>query len=833
MFFKRQRSIFVNDQNNVVKAIAKYTLAAYFIFIGLSINAQINPAFQSVLVQDGQTNNEILIKSIAVAPDVLAPSAGSGYDTLHLEPHGSLNDTWILSFTPKSGEEGQQEFAIEYSDFGSIPGMLVKRYTEVGFEVRPSVVRADYDFGVLSGNSALFAVLDNDNGSNITLDAISFVSNGSAVITGNQIDFTVDDSSKRSFVQYITKDDNGVANHAVLCIVSENGNPSNVSRSMHNKSSIDLLLDRTDYVLVNGPSNGSVSQINGVSWSYTPNSNYVGTDLIEFEDANGNPSSFDVTVYNKQINTSFIRDDEIYTPIQTSVSFDVFQNDLKTDFGIFDYSSELTYLGNGQFEYLPGPSVEGDQLFYYRIFTGTSFVTGDIIVHVDDQLPIDTLNHSFDILLDEHLELNYQPGFESFVWTLPTNPSNGSVTILDSNGNVTTACESIQGNNKIIYTPNSGFSGNDEFDIEYCTDFDQCAILKINVNVSSIAAANCACYNDCVWPGDTNADGIVNLKDYMISYLYAGNAGDSRTNTSSNWEAQKCSDWNFNMAGTAVDQKNADCDGDGDVDQDDVQIVNDHYGKVNDLIGDQVFNLSDLPISIVPTQTQVDSGEWAFLNIVLGTSNLPALDFHGLGLHLDFDAGLMDSASVSLVTYNDSWAGQSGPINSMVSVPQDGKIEIGISELSNIGPSGEGIIGQLGFIVEDDLNGWRLDDGTITMKIQSTNNFMMNVEGMIFQLPDAEAQFEIIKHPESQASLDQFIDVFPNPANQFVNLQSEKYSIDRVEAYDIAGRFISTQQFYNQHTVKFNTQSFDDGMYLLKIFTHDQAVVKKLQVFNH
>ena len=790
--------------------------------------AQINPVSQEYQAVAGISNNEVLISSINTPPRILVAASGISYDTLHLEPHNTLNNTWTLTFTPVNGYEGELSFAVEYYEFSS--NGIQRKYTTVNYVVKPTVVNASNDFYISTGSNQTLQVLSNDisqSSTDLSLDQITYVSGGTAEINGDDIIFTPDSNVERAYIQYLVTDEAGTGSHSIACLVSEGAYNGSVSKSMHNKTTMLLHMDYSNSVSLNTPNNGSLNQLHDLIWEYNPNNNFSGNETLDFEDPNGNQTSFSIEVYNKNINTGFIRDDYIYTPLNTSVQFNVTDNDLKDGISIYNHSTELVNLGGGSFEYTPATDFEGDEILSYTIFDGFSFSTGNIFIHVNDQAPVSSFEYSFDILKNENLELDYKVPFSTYYFEVATTPSNGSLTVLDATGQVQTNCDYITGDSKIIYTSNSGYSGTDQFDVEYSTDYGHSYIVKVNVNVSAQEADDCVCYNDCIWPGDTNADGIVNAKDYLYSYLYLGYSGDGRNETSSDWTSKSCDDWNFDIAKTNVDQKNIDSNGDGFISSEDSDVVSNNWNRINNLINEGSLILSDLPVTLSTTQTNIDSGEWLFLDINVGNNTHPALDFHGLGLTINVNPNLIDSSSVTLNIFNDSWAGNESPLNGMVHVPVDGVVDIGITTISDFGPSGEGIIGELGFIVEDDLEGWRLKESLLNMTILMNQAFVMNTNGEALRIADSKIEVAVNTTPNTIDPNDDF-SLYPNPAVDQATISSKENSIESIEIYDIAGRHLDTQSFDGTHSANLNVNHLTEGLYLLKISAGDLIITKKL-----
>ena len=86
--------------------------------------------------------------------------------------------------------------------------------------------------------------------------------------------------------------------------------------------------------------------------------------------------------------------------------------------------------------------------------------------------------------------------------------------------------QNITGYNLVVYTPDQGFSGDiDEFELNYCAN-GVCKEVKFQINVLPNPAPNeLQCLDDCVWAGDANNDGIVNVRDLLPMGVSMGKLG--------------------------------------------------------------------------------------------------------------------------------------------------------------------------------------------------------------------------------------------------------------------------------------------------------------------
>ncbi len=80
-----------------------------------------------------------------------------------------------------------------------------------------------------------------------------------------------------------------------------------------------------------------------------------------------------------------------------------------------------------------------------------------------------------------------------------------------------------------------------------------------------------------VFPGDINHDGIANITDVLPWGIVYGSTGEVRQNATSLWEPQASTNWSLNVDN--INAKYIDCNGDGEINLADIDIIMDNYGE--------------------------------------------------------------------------------------------------------------------------------------------------------------------------------------------------------------------------------------------------------------
>ena len=77
----------------------------------------------------------------------------------------------------------------------------------------------------------------------------------------------------------------------------------------------------------------------------------------------------------------------------------------------------------------------------------------------------------------------------------------------------------------------------------------------------------------------------------------------------------------------------------------------------------------------------------------------------------------------------------------------------------------------------------------------------------------------------------QDVNIYPNPANDFVNINSET-PILSVKLCNLTGQMIR-QKSFNENSVKFDTSGVDDGLYILQVSTGKNTINKRIVINSY
>ncbi len=805
---------------------------SFFFFLIGSLGAQLNPEFTVVKVK----KNELVstpIQSIGGSPDVVN-SAHIEYETVGTNPLTGNNNHEVY-FQPAFNATGQIDVIVEYFDVGIFPGFPSIRYATYRHEVKESIVEPADEIVVSSTNTVVFDVLANDTNSDgaLHLSDFAFVEGGTAnILASGELEFIFDPNVSIGYVSYIAEDDLGSGGNGLARFINTSMNPEiEIDVPLNNKETIDYYLTDADYSLAISPVNGSTSTSNNNVYSYTPDSEFVGTDAAVFANAAGDLCSFNFVVVEKELSLSFVQDDYVYTNVNDPVTFNVFDNDFRDDFNIVDYSPELTYNNDGEFTYTPATDEEGSNLFYYKVFNGLAFYTANIFVSIDDYTPHGAESFLFEAMSGNSRVIQHNAPTSGYTFSSLTNPQHGVINILPAGTVVNSSCSPsyVLEESAIEYLAQPGYVGLDAFEVNYCTSNGNCHIVKIDINVSA-DDGSCICLVNCVWPGDFNSDGIVDLKDLMTLGREIGESGLERTNSGPiDWNGYAAEDWDYLDYGLATDLKNLDANGDGVISISDADAISANYGKYNKLVSKEVHSISETPVILSTEQTSVDSGEWLFIDISLGSGALPVNDFYGLAFQFNIDEGLIDETSACVQWNDDAWVNYDSPYQEIFEQPEPGQLRIGYTRLTGQPVSGSGPIAVLKFIVEDELNGLRDEDGVYTMSLSLDDIFTFDQLGRATALASNTVEVDLNLNGQRDSELT--TKTFPNPVSDLLNIESNR-GLDRVHIMDVSGQIIEQFIAPKSPSFQYSLSHLPDGIYFIQLISGQEQEVHKVSHFG-
>ena len=332
-----------------------------------------------------------------------------------------------------------------------------------------------------------------------------------------------------------------------------------------------------------------------------------------------------------------------------------------------------------------------------------------------------------------------------------------------------------------------------------------------------------------VWPGDANYDLTADNNDILNIGLAYGYSGPVRAGASLAWVAQPATNWSSQFANGA-NLKHADTDGSGLVDNDDTTAVSLNYGLNHPLrLGNP--NLNQLPTPVLYITTNPDTAttsDTVEVSIFLGTSAVPVDSIYGIAFTVNFDTALVNTSYMN-PDFSACWLGT--PQVDLLTFNKDlmsqGRVDVALVRTDQSNTNGFGFLGKLGIVIVDNVG------AKVTLPV--TLSDITAITASEYLVPIAFENDSVIIDttgtvglPQQLISNDQ-VSVYPNPADQFIQISSQDAIVDKYVVFNQYGNPVVTNELTSKR-FKVPTNTLSQGVYSIQLFTDKGVVIKKFLV---
>ena len=332
-----------------------------------------------------------------------------------------------------------------------------------------------------------------------------------------------------------------------------------------------------------------------------------------------------------------------------------------------------------------------------------------------------------------------------------------------------------------------------------------------------------------VWPGDANYDLMADNTDILNIGLAYGYSGPVRTGASLAWVAQPANDWSTQFANGA-NLKHADTDGSGLVDADDTTAVSLNYGLTHPFRL-QNPGLLQLPSPVLYVTTNPDTAntsDTVEVSIYLGTSTVPVDSIYGIAFTVNLDTALVNTSYLD-ANFTGCWLGtqQVDLISFHKDLMTDGKVDITLVRTDQQNTTGFGYLGRLGIVIVDNVG------AKVTLPVTLSNITAITageyILSVTFQNDSVIIDTTTTVGINEQLNLNDLMSVYPNPASDFVQINSGDLKINDFTIYNQFGNIVGSETI-NTNRFRLSTRELAQGVYSIKLSTDKGVVVKKFLV---
>ncbi|MFT6745811.1 MAG: hypothetical protein ACJAZ2_000149 [Glaciecola sp.] len=127
---------------------------------------------------------------------------------------------------------------------------------------------------------------------------------------------------------------------------------------------------------------------------------------------------------------------------------------------------------------------------------------------------------------------------------------------------------------------------------------------------------------------------------------------------------------------------------------------------------------------------------------------------------------------------------------------------------------------------------WSTGETTQIIYVKSTGNYFVTIDSAGTKGISAPATVTIDVCTGIKANKSKYIELFPNPANDFVNVHFNGIKVNRIEISTANGLSVKQLNLTNDGVKKISTVGLAPGMYLLQGFTAEGEVISKRLVIE-
>ncbi|TSA51553.1 MAG: T9SS C-terminal target domain-containing protein [Sphingobacteriales bacterium] len=348
---------------------------------------------------------------------------------------------------------------------------------------------------------------------------------------------------------------------------------------------------------------------------------------------------------------------------------------------------------------------------------------------------------------------------------------------------------------------------------------------------------------DCnVFPGDANRNGRVEGEDILAIALYYGDTGIARSGASLNFTPQACTDWGTTLStftgnmylNDMVNLKNADCNGDGVINDLDVQAITQNFGMVS-----QPHNIES-QMQMVPNQapmlkvtlldtTLIPCGNPATAILSLGELGDTVKSIYGICARIKYNDFPIIPNSFT-VDFSNSWLDTSGLPNLIYKYYNDEVnhlLTIVAARKNHLAIDGSGEIAVIHFDLgcAMKLERWLAPVSLSILpdaKVLNNSVFYPNgnfgyVQHFINVNIESDSTMVDVGDNINEISINNNLTLYPSPAtNQLFISSKENIRDAQLKVFDAAGKLLFENNMSGMNS-SIDVKNFAAGVYLLEV----------------
>ena len=343
----------------------------------------------------------------------------------------------------------------------------------------------------------------------------------------------------------------------------------------------------------------------------------------------------------------------------------------------------------------------------------------------------------------------------------------------------------------------------------------------------SIAVYVNNCHNSDMWPGDANNDFVCDVYDVLPLGIMHGTTGLTRANPSNNWYAQPSADW-IALQPSGTNAKNADSNGDGYIDDNDIAAVNINYGFVHTKTNES--NSSIALIAEGNNTRPVEAGDTLIMTINLGDVSNQISAAYGLAFRLQYDPRFV-RPDTAIDEFRGGWMipDTNNALRLIKYLPMHQAVDMAVTRTNHSNIAGYGNVGTVKFIVRDPSR-QEVPADTETFDVSTLAPKLLTANGG--NVPVASYISPIAWHRTTEGIagdyLQQNFDLYPNPTKgQLTIALQENVKINRLEVYNLLGEQMDVQSTIQGGKALLDLMQAPVGVYVVNVTTTNGQILHK------
>lgn len=326
-----------------------------------------------------------------------------------------------------------------------------------------------------------------------------------------------------------------------------------------------------------------------------------------------------------------------------------------------------------------------------------------------------------------------------------------------------------------------------------------------------------------VYPGDVNNDGIVNGFDYLSIGFKANLFGQRRINSSASFQPQQAFIWLDDSTNVGENAAYADCNGDGIVANNDVELIDFNLGLMRanaQPTSFSQFNTNAVPLYFEGIPSLAEANDTFQFEIHLGNDNFPVQNFHGIAFSIDYDT---TKVKLYIDSFNDLILPNSPKIHSNIGFVQPNKNNIYYSFFESATPTNiSSYVGKISAMIK----GRAIFEENVGLYIRPETPIVIDIKD-IYLANSTSTILPIYNQQQKIYILNKAPSIYPNPVSDILylnNINCSEYSI-----FDIHGKFHFSSYLNKTDYIKsIDLNQLPQGLFIIKMKVNDHYLYHKI-----